>query len=101
MLISYEGHQTLYEFLRSDRTDKELMDVAIDICVKVREIHQKGIIHNDLKLDNLMVDEGRKVHVIDFNNAVENGKPFCYTGQPHALPWLAPELFHIIPVSPV
>ncbi|XP_047482974.1 serine/threonine-protein kinase-like protein At5g23170 [Penaeus chinensis] len=78
MLISYEGRLTLYDFLLRRRTDKELMDIAIDICVKVREVHQKDIIHNDLKQDNIIVDEYRKVHLIDFGNAVKIGEPFCY-----------------------
>lgn len=46
------------------------MDVAIDLCMKVQEVHQKNVIHNDIKGDNVIVD------LIDFGNANEKGRPY-------------------------
>ncbi|XP_063597926.1 uncharacterized protein LOC134774445 [Penaeus indicus] len=63
-------------YLAGERTDVELLEVAIDLCIKVQEIHQKHVIHNDLKEDNVLVDAQGKVHVIDFGNATEEGLLF-------------------------
>lgn len=35
-------------------------------CLAVHHCHQKNICHLDLKLTNLMLDENKKVRLIDF-----------------------------------
>lgn len=50
-------------------SDIELLQIAADICNCVGQIHEKGVIHLDLKEDNVLVDERGGVHLIDFGNA--------------------------------
>lgn len=50
--------------------------MAIDLCMKVQEVHQKNVIHNDIKGDNVIVDNCGKTHLIDFGNANEKGRPY-------------------------
>ncbi|XP_042882001.1 serine/threonine-protein kinase STY46-like [Penaeus japonicus] len=100
ILISYEGEHTLDDFLQEWRTDEELLDVAVDLCRKVTEIHGKNIIHNDLKLDNVLVDYQRKVRVIDLGNAKFRGTLIFYDKEGKGASWMAPEIFSPCAVSP-
>lgn len=68
-LIRFEGQQTLWKYLEEERPDKELLEVAADLCEWVWDIHRKGIIHLDLKEDNVLVDARGRDHLIDFDNA--------------------------------
>ncbi|XP_037782768.1 casein kinase I-like [Penaeus monodon] len=56
------------------RDERDLLTIALQLTQAVRELHQKGVVHCDLKPDNVVVqmdDEGRPqtVHVIDFGLA--------------------------------
>ncbi|XP_037787607.1 serine/threonine-protein kinase shk2-like [Penaeus monodon] len=78
------------------RTDEELVEVAIDLCIKIQEIHQKHVIHHDLKEDNVLVDAQGKVHVIDFGNADKEGEKCCYRRPSWSPMWMAPEVFSVV-----
>lgn len=53
--------------------------------------HELGIIHRDIKLDNVMVDEKEQIRIIDFGNSTENVKD-CHTIQVGHRYYKAPEL---------
>jgi serine/threonine protein kinase len=42
---------------------------AAQIIVAVGELHKKGIMHRDLKLENIMVDEKGYIKIIDYGLA--------------------------------
>jgi serine/threonine protein kinase len=59
------------------------MKLGYKILKRLEEVHSAGIVFNDLKPENIMVDNG-EVHLIDFGFATryvyENGKhiePMC------------------------
>jgi len=43
------------------------------ILYGLNEIHKKGIIHGDLKMGNVMLDESNNIKIIDFGISVKNG----------------------------
>ncbi|MGZ3449337.1 MAG: serine/threonine-protein kinase [Polyangiales bacterium] len=49
--------------------DDELLEVAEQICDALAVAHDAGVVHRDLKPDNLLVDESGKIHVLDFGIA--------------------------------
>lgn len=46
-------------------------DFAIKLVKTLSEIHKKGIGHNDLKIDNVLVDKNKNPIVIDFGRAYQ------------------------------
>ncbi len=60
-LVSYARDQALPTAARIER--------FLDVCDAVQHGHQKGVIHRDLKPDNLLVGASGRVKVIDFGVA--------------------------------
>lgn len=52
---------------------KEIIDWAIQIGEALQEAHSKGIIHRDIKSDNIMINEKGQVKVMDFGLAKLKG----------------------------
>jgi serine/threonine protein kinase/Tfp pilus assembly protein PilF len=51
------------------------LQIAIQICQALKAAHQKGIIHQDLKPQNIMIDNSGKVYVTDFGLAESLSAP--------------------------
>ena len=52
---------------------KKLSDSQKQIVLKsIDAIHSRGVIHNDIKKENILVDESGKVYLIDFGFATLN-----------------------------
>jgi serine/threonine protein kinase len=57
-------------FLKEKRlTEPVVKFYAAQIIVAVGELHKKGIMHRDLKLENIMVDEKGYIKIIDYGLA--------------------------------
>lgn len=78
-------------------TDALLLQLAINICQRVTEMHEQNVIHNDLKENNIMVNERLEVFLIDFGNATFPGEVIGYST--NDAEWLAPELSGWQPTS--
>lgn len=79
MTTSYVGGCTLHEALRQKTLDEsQLLEVAVRLCRRVAEIHAKGIVHNDLKEDSIMLDDDQRVYVIDLGLATREGEVVGY-----------------------
>lgn len=60
--------QELYQYIRESGhiEEDEARQIFEQILSAVSYCHGKGIVHRDLKLDNIMIDKNKKVKVIDF-----------------------------------
>ena len=93
---------TLYKWLRQTKiVTKELtVQILAKITKHLCEIHARGVIHNDLHADNIMIEQSDSalcVSIIDLGSASAPGKcVYSSTDKDrkdiHKYPWLAPEV---------
>ena len=60
---------------------KEMLDVAIQVAEGLNAAHQKGIVHGDIKSDNLMLTREGRVKITDFGLARLKGTTQCTEGE--------------------
>ncbi|MEV3872258.1 serine/threonine-protein kinase [Streptomyces sp. NPDC049906] len=73
-------------------TAPQALCVAIQLTEALRFVHNRGVIHRDLKPGNLMIDESGKVHLLDFGVAyVVGAEPSSQERIAGTLPYMAPE----------
>ena len=74
--------------------------IFLDACLGLRHLHRCGILHMDLKLDNLLVTadrdargrvQGRHVLLSDMGNAIIKGDAHQRTGNTGTMQYAAPE----------
>lgn len=66
--MEYLSGGTLQDFIGSNFpiSNERIIDVALQICNGLQEIHNKNIIHRDLKSSNIMFDENGEIRIMDF-----------------------------------
>lgn len=84
----------LYRFFKAKRRfkEQEVKFYAVQIALALGYLHRKGIVHRDLKLENILVDMDGYLKIIDFGLAkmLDTGastKTYCGTPE-----YLAPEM---------
>jgi tetratricopeptide (TPR) repeat protein len=120
LTMEYLEGITLHEKIQRDGPLpwKEAMSIALEICEGLRLIHEKGIIHRDLKSGNIMLCKqggASRVVLMDFGlardfdlDAFKSGTPSSAKTPGKTLPqmimgtpeYMAPEQFEAKPVSP-
>ena len=72
----------------------------LDCCLGLRHLHRCGVVHNDLKLENLLLTadvdargqrQGRRALISDMGNAIIKGEQHLRTGMTGTLQYAAPE----------
>ncbi|XP_076069909.1 uncharacterized protein LOC143041763 [Oratosquilla oratoria] len=98
-LITSFGGRSLYKMIQRRQLSKyQAVEIVFQVAESVRLIHQRGWTHNDIKLDNIVVERNHDLWnptLIDFGSAVRIGKAVYSKNRTGHItfPHIAPELF--------
>jgi serine/threonine protein kinase/Tfp pilus assembly protein PilF len=68
--MEYVEGQSLKSLIgKKDMTINQVFDIAIQICEGLTKAHQQGIIHRDVKPQNILVDKDGRARILDFGLA--------------------------------
>lgn len=85
IVMEYLKGPTLAELIESGVSNRQAIDIALQLCDALGYAHEQGMVHGDLKPSNIKVLENLKVKIIDFGLArsiqasIESG---VFTGTP-------------------
>ncbi len=74
IVMEYCEGQTLRKIVEKETLSiKKVLDIAIQICEGLTIAHEKGIVHRDIKSDNIMLTPRGQVKIMDFGLAKLKG----------------------------
>ncbi len=74
IVMEYCEGQTLKQLIEKETLSiKKVLDIGIQICEGLAIAHEKGIVHRDIKSDNIMLTPRRQVKIMDFGLAKLKG----------------------------
>ena len=91
--MEYARGRTLLDIVNSVEEMKEenIIKIFVQLIAAVDYLHDKKIVHRDIKLENIIVDDANIIKLIDFGmSSVDRG--FLST-QCASFPYAAPEIF--------
>ncbi|KAJ6730608.1 SERINE/THREONINE-PROTEIN KINASE TNNI3K-RELATED [Salix viminalis] len=100
LLAEFMPGGSLYDYLHKNHNILELHQVlkfVIDVCKGMEYLHQKNIIHRDLKTANLLMDTQNVVKVADFGVARFQNQGGVMTAETGTYRWMAPEVINHLP----
>ncbi len=95
IVFEYMKGGSVYDRLRSGRgpfTVVEVLRVAAEVSRGMNYLHQRRILHRDLKTANLLIDEHGTVKIADFGVARVLDTEGVMTAETGTYRWMAPEV---------
>jgi len=76
MAMEYVEGESLKSLIRKgDLSTKQILDIGIQIGEGLQKAHQAGIVHRDVKPQNILIDQEGRVKITDFGLAKVRGVP--------------------------
>ncbi|XP_044949228.1 serine/threonine-protein kinase STY8-like isoform X2 [Hordeum vulgare subsp. vulgare] len=97
IITEYMSGGSLYDYVHKQRNVVDLptlLKFACDVCRGMCYLHQRGIIHRDLKTANLLMDKDHVVKVADFGVARFQDQGGIMTAETGTYRWMAPEVIN-------
>lgn len=72
MVMEYIETKTLEDYIVESKCvlePQQAINMALNICEALDEIHKVGVIHRDISPDNIFIDDDGNVKIIDFGSA--------------------------------
>ncbi|GIL93113.1 hypothetical protein Vretifemale_20566 [Volvox reticuliferus] len=94
IVFEYMSGGSVYDYIRREGLLKlsAIMKLARDVARGMDYLHQRKIIHRDLKAANLLMDENAIVKIADFGVARVIESSGCMTAETGTYRWMAPEV---------
>jgi serine/threonine protein kinase len=97
IITEYMSGGSLYDFVHKQHNVPNLatlLKFAVDVCRGMCYLHERGIIHRDLKTANLLMDKDHVVKVADFGVARFQDQGGIMTAETGTYRWMAPEVIN-------
>jgi len=94
LVLELVSGQTLRQAMKSRMSPEQSARIIADIAEVLAAAHQQGVLHRDIKPDNVMIDAEGGVRVLDFGiaRAIADDAPLTRTGELVGTPeYMAPE----------
>lgn len=101
LLMSFAPGKSLDDTLASPKSRVEMLTLLLAIAHELKRIHELGIIHGDVKAQNILIDEENNVQFVDFGDAYFTTEKYAIIYS-NMCSYTAPErLCHSDPTHPV
>lgn len=72
---------------------EDAIQVGVDICRGLSALHAAGLVHRDVKAQNVMREDGGRTVLMDLGVGIDTGRPREHEGSAGTPLYLAPEIF--------